>query len=197
MVELINKGFTYEKGRNLYRKGIQCVDDFWDTEQSDFLNWDKAQEKFNLTPTEAGDWTKLTGKFSEWRNKLEDDSNTTHPGQWLGFYVDGGEDPTFVMKCVAGFSPSCMQLQSLSMPILVQCFTVGTHSRCLRGWEKPTRDMDGFFHKVKSYIPLEARRRKVSKRISFLFMLQRPRLNGTRIGGGGLMDLTFLTTPLS
>jgi hypothetical protein len=26
-VELIDKGFTFEKGRTLYRKGIQCVDD--------------------------------------------------------------------------------------------------------------------------------------------------------------------------
>ena len=31
----------------------------------------------------------------------------------------------------------------------MQCFTVGTHSHCLRGWEHPTREMSGFFHEVK------------------------------------------------
>ena len=55
-MELINKGFTYEKGRTLYSKGIQCVDDIQDNEQRDFLTWDRAREKFNLTPTHIGDW---------------------------------------------------------------------------------------------------------------------------------------------
>lgn len=32
-VELLNKGFTYAKGLNLYCKGIQCVNDIWDNEQ--------------------------------------------------------------------------------------------------------------------------------------------------------------------
>jgi hypothetical protein len=31
----------------------------------------------------------------------------------------------------------------------VQCYTVGTHSRCLNTWEKPIGDMEGLFHKVK------------------------------------------------
>lgn len=101
-------------------------------------------------PTEAGDWTELTGKiFEQWRHKLEDNLDTIHPGQWIGFYMDGGEDPTFVMQCVTNFPPLCMQVQNLFMPLPVQCFTVGTHSRCLREWEKPTGDMVGFFHEVK------------------------------------------------
>lgn len=81
-VELINKGFTYAKGIDLYRNGIQCVDDVWDIESRKFLTWDKAQEKFNLTPTEAGDWAILTDKISsQWRYRQEDDSETTYLGQ--------------------------------------------------------------------------------------------------------------------
>ena len=42
-----------------------------------------------------------------------------------------------------------MQSQHLNLPLSVQCFTVGTHSRCLREWEKPGGELRGFFHKVK------------------------------------------------
>ena len=118
-VELIDKGFTYEKGRTLFRKEIQCVDDIRDIEQKHFLTWERAREKFNLTPMEIGDWIELTGKIVEqWRHKLEDDSDTTHPGQWIGFYANGEEDRTCVMQCVTSFSPPCMQLHNLSMPLL-------------------------------------------------------------------------------
>ena len=41
-LDLINQGFTYSKGLTLYCKGIQCVDDVWDSENRDFLMWDKA-----------------------------------------------------------------------------------------------------------------------------------------------------------
>ena len=99
---------------------------------------------------EFGDWFKLTGKIVEqWRHNLEGDVDATHPRQWIGFYINGEEDATFVMKCVTDFSPQCMQLHNLSMPLHVQCFTVGTHSRCLREWEKPTSEWVGFFHEVK------------------------------------------------
>lgn len=60
-MELIDKGFNYEKGHTLYCKGIQCMDDIWDSEHRDFLTWDIAQEEFSLTPMEVGYWTKLTG----------------------------------------------------------------------------------------------------------------------------------------
>lgn len=35
-VELINKEYTYAKGLDLYYKGIQCVDDVWDSETRNF-----------------------------------------------------------------------------------------------------------------------------------------------------------------
>lgn len=44
----------------------------------------------------------------------------------------------------------CMQLRHLFMHLPMQCFTVGTHSRRLREWENPTRDMVGFFYEVKT-----------------------------------------------
>ena len=54
-VELINKGFTYAKGLNFYRKCIQCVDDIWDSGRQDFLTWAQMQEKLQLISTEAAD----------------------------------------------------------------------------------------------------------------------------------------------
>ena len=80
---------------------------------------------------------------------LENDTDETYQGKWIGFYVDGGEDPTLVLQCETNSTPPCMQLHHLTLPLPVQCFTVGTHSRCLRVWEKPEREMVGFFHQVK------------------------------------------------
>jgi hypothetical protein len=54
-LDLIKLGFTYSKGLIMYRKGIQCVDDVWDSERRDYLTWDKVQEKFKLTPAKLGD----------------------------------------------------------------------------------------------------------------------------------------------
>ena len=122
----------------------------WDSEQRDFLPWDNTQRKFNLTPEEEGDWTTITGKLSEkWRHQLEEDSDIAYQGQWVGFYTEGEVDPALVIHCTNEFTPICMQLHHLSLPIPIQCYTVGTYSRCLREWENPVGDMVGFFHKVK------------------------------------------------
>jgi hypothetical protein len=62
------------------------VDDIWGTENRTFLLWDKAQEKFNLTPIAAGNWNMLTNKIlGQWRHLLEADPDITHPKQWIGF----------------------------------------------------------------------------------------------------------------
>ena len=61
-LDLINHGFTYAKGLNLYCKGIQCVDDVWDSETRDFLTWGTVQEKSKLTLTEMEDWALLINK---------------------------------------------------------------------------------------------------------------------------------------
>ena len=31
----------------------------------------------------------------------------------------------------------------------MQCYMVGTHSRCLRVWERPLGEIEGYFHKFK------------------------------------------------
>jgi hypothetical protein len=86
----------------------------------------------------------------QWRHLLEDEEDTAYPGQWLSVYVEGEEDPTFVLCCDLDFTHKCLQWHNLTLPLPVQCFTVGTHSRCLRVWEQhPLREMAGFFHKVK------------------------------------------------
>ena len=149
-VQLINNGFTYARRLDLFRKKIRCVDDVWDSEQRVFLSWNSAQRKFNLTLVEEDDWTIITGKLSEkWRHRLEEDSNTAYQGQWVGFCTEGEGDPALVIHCTNEFAPTYMQLHHLSLQIPVQCYTVGTYSRCFREWENPVGDIVGFFHKVK------------------------------------------------
>lgn len=127
-VDLLNKGFTYAKGLNLYHKGIQCVNDIWDGGQQNFLTWRQMHERFNLTPIEVGDWEELTNKiFGHWCHLLDVDLDTTHPGQWIGFYVNDEEELTFVFRSATDFAPQCMQWHNLTLPLLVQCFVVGTH----------------------------------------------------------------------
>ena len=92
----------------------------------------------------------LVDKIADkWRCLLEDNEDTTYQGEWVGFYVDGEDDPALVLRCEVEYAPTCMQLHHLVMPLPVQCFTVGTHSRCLREWEKPEGELVGFFHEAK------------------------------------------------
>lgn len=63
-VEPLNKGFTYVKGLHLYCKGIQYVNDIWDSNTQNIFTWENAQEKFKLLPTEERDWRDLTDKIS-------------------------------------------------------------------------------------------------------------------------------------
>ena len=118
--------------------------------KKEFLPWEEAQSKFQLNPTDVGDWERITNKLSEeWRGKLEEDMDATYPGMWLSLYEEGKEDPTFVVRCGPEFTPPCLQLHKVTLPIPSNCFTVGTYSRCLREWEHSEGEIDGHFHKVK------------------------------------------------
>ena len=41
-LQLIDNEFSYEQGRQFYRKGIQRVEDIWDDIQKKFLTWEEA-----------------------------------------------------------------------------------------------------------------------------------------------------------
>ena len=55
-----------------------------------------------------------------------------------------------VFRCDKDFTPECIQWYSVTLPFPVQCYTVGKHSRCLRLWEHPLGEIQGYFHKVKT-----------------------------------------------
>ena len=149
-VAFINNGFTYDQGLELYRKGIQYVDDMWNNVQRNFQTWENAQSKFNLTQTEFGEWTLITNTFfDKWRHLLDEDTDTTHPGQWIGLYVGEEEDPAFVVQCTNEFVLLQWQLQRVTLHLPAQCFTVGTYSRCLNEWEKPSGTIEGCFYEIK------------------------------------------------
>ena len=84
-VDLINKGFPYAKGLHFYRQGIHCVDDVWDSNSHEFITWERAKEKFHLESREEEDWKEITDKIAgPWRHLLENDSDITLPGKWIG-----------------------------------------------------------------------------------------------------------------
>jgi len=98
-LELIENGITYTKAQKLYCKGIQCVNNTWDSQHCTFCSWEEAQIKFKLTAVENKDWIKLMSKIVDiWRRLIEDDPETTHSGKWAGFYFDNADDPTFVLS---------------------------------------------------------------------------------------------------
>ena len=149
-VELLEKGIDYARGLHLYCKGIRCVDDVWDSSEQEFFTWEREQWKFKLTYLEQGDWEEVTDEISrKGRQLLESEEDIAYTRQWLGFYVGTKEDPALVFRCGEEFTPECLQRITLTLPLPVQCYTVGTHSRCLREWERPQGELEGFFHKVK------------------------------------------------
>lgn len=80
--ELINKGFDYERGRQLYRKGIRRIEDIWNVAQQNFLTWKQVEEKFHLTGMKEGEWLDVIDKVSEqWWYLLETEENLAYPGQ--------------------------------------------------------------------------------------------------------------------
>lgn len=148
-VDLFNKEFTYTRGLYLYRKGIRCVDDIWDSNQQSFHTWERAQKKFRLTNTNRGDWDELNKTIADqWRNLLEEDGDIAYPGQWLGYYVKK-EDPVCAFQCESDFTPECLQWHNNTLHFPVQCYMMGTHSRCLKVWERPLGEIESYFHKVK------------------------------------------------
>ena len=149
-VELLNQGFTHQRGIYFYQKGIRSVDDMWDSNSQDFLTWEGAQDKFKLENMDREEWVDMIDKIGgKWRNLLEKDEDTAYPGQWLGFYKREEEDPVCVFQCVEGFTPECLQWHNATLPFPTPCYMVGTHSRCLRVWERPLGEIEGYFHKVK------------------------------------------------
>lgn len=102
----------------------------------------------------------------------------------------------FVVQCVTDFAPHCMQIQHLSLPLMVQCFMVGTHSQCLREWENPIGNMTSFFHKVKIIYTNRGPKKDGEKEDFFFLMVKWAPSVGTRTIAGGLTEAVFLTIPL-
>lgn len=75
-LELIGNDFSYTMAHDFNRKGIQCMDYIWVSENQNLLPWVEAHVKFNLIPTEISDWKTLTTKIlAQWRHLLDEDPN--------------------------------------------------------------------------------------------------------------------------
>ena len=81
---------------------------------------------------------------------LEDNTDVTHLGLWVGLYPDGEEDLMLVLQCSRGLYSLLHALTSLHLASLVKYFTIGTHSCCLSEWESLSKiRLVIFLHKVK------------------------------------------------
>ena len=195
-VALLKEDFTHVQGLHFYKKCIKCVDDIWDSNAQDFLTLEQVREKFKITQTEEGEWAELTNKICDkWRHLLEDVTDTTPSGQWVGFYATGEVELTFVFQCDNYFTPPCCQLHNFILPIPVQCFMVGTHSRCLREWENSVGEFEGVFFEVK-IIFTNRRPKKEGEKNEVMFFYSKeatPGWNPDRwrwVDGGHFLDYT-------
>ena len=72
----MGNGFSYVRAHELYCKGIQCVDNIWDSENWNLHPWDEEHVESNLASTQVGDWSTRTTKFStQWQHLLDDDAD--------------------------------------------------------------------------------------------------------------------------
>ena len=78
-----------------------------------------------------------------------------------------------MVRCVLEFTPSCLQLYNMSLAIPAKCYTVGTYSRCLREWEYPIGELEGYFHEVKvNYTNRGAKKEGEEEREEVIFFLR-------------------------
>lgn len=104
---------------NYMAKGIQHVGGIWDIENHIFISWNEAHTKFNLIVLDIDDWTLLTTKIINlWKHRLQDDPFITHPGQWVGFYIEDTNGPVFVLSRLAKFTCSCEYQLNMSLPFM-------------------------------------------------------------------------------
>ena len=102
----------------------------------------------------------------------------------------------FLLRCDKDFTPVCIQRDNLILSNPVQCYTVGTHFRCLGLRNSHLERLRGFFSTwSKSFIQIgDPKRRKIKKR-SYSFTAKWPLLGETRIDGARRTTGDFLTTP--
>ena len=194
---MLNQGISYLTGLDLYRKDIRLVDDIYDSTKQDFLPWEEAKLKFNLDDGEEEVWIDIICKIvDQWCNLLEADEDTAYPGHWLGFYTNGEKDPTFILRCNNDFTPICLQRYDIILPIPVQCSTVGTHSRCLRTWERPFGEFQGFFYMIKIIHTNRGPKKEGEQEDIIFFYGKKTSLGWDRIDGGGRTTGDFSTTLL-
>lgn len=116
----------------LYHKGVQYIDDIWDSGNHTFLS---SHTKFNFTPMEANDWATITTKIiDQWQPFLEDDLDDTIPRQWVGLYREGDVDQTLVLRRLVEFTLFCIHQHHLTTSLRVKCFMMGTYSQCFNEW---------------------------------------------------------------
>ena len=69
---------------------------------------------------DAEDWATFTSKIiDQWWHLLEDNTNITHPCQWVGLYSNGEEDLVFVLQWSTQLTPSYLHQHHLTLPLPV------------------------------------------------------------------------------
>ena len=76
---------------------------------------------------------------------MEEDMEATLPGQWVGFYCDGTNNPTFFQLNAPMTS---FPMANNNLPLTVNCFMIGTPSRCLCEQRHFNHNFISCFHHV-------------------------------------------------
>ena len=185
-VELLKDVFSYSRGLELYRKGIRRIDNVWDSNCKDFLTWEVAQHKFNLTAGESQELGEITNKLSEkWRRKLEEDSDITYPGMWLGLYVEGQEVTHLWLDMVRNLRPLVYNFTILAFLFRPRVTPWELTLGVLESGSTLLERLKVTFMRLKSCSPIEAQRkmgRKKGRRL-YSFTAKLPLSFGTRIDG--------------
>lgn len=69
---------------------------------------------------------------------------------WFGFLTYALLDPVVIFWNTTSFDPPPISKEHNSFsPIPVQCFKVGSQTKCLKEWQEPTRVFDGTLHGIR------------------------------------------------
>ena len=94
-----------------------------------------------------------------WRHRLGDESLSPIPNNGWDYALKDSKDLALVFQC-SEFTPIYTIQHHLSPPISEKNATMTPTPDAFSAWEKPTGDVTGFYHLIKSFIPLDVKEKR-------------------------------------
>ena len=94
-MSMVKSNFPYERAKEIHWRGLKKSEDIWDCYMRDFDSWEVAMQRFDFSLTDEDEWCIGTGRVMHvWHMILEEVSNLTRPGVWVGFFNEHNVDPS-------------------------------------------------------------------------------------------------------